>query len=392
MSASEAARHLYVHVPFCEHRCGYCDFVTAVGRRGQHGAYVDALLGELELQSSLLDHDLETVYIGGGTPTFLEPGVLARLLGALPAADELTVEANPETLTPELAELLAENGVNRVSLGAQTFQAPLLSTLERRAGPQAIFASVPMLRRAGLDNVSLDLIYGIPGQSVNDLARDLECVLDLAPEHISAYELEAKPGTRFAHAYGDELQRQANGLEHYMEQVTQTLQENGYSWYETANFSREESDGGRDLRSRHNLGYWLAHDYVGIGVGAVSTVAQQRWTNQPGLARYLAAAGVGELPPSTEERIAPAVRLWEQAMMGLRLEDGVETRLVEPVLDPDGFERMTAGQLVACEGERMRLTRRGRMLGGAVTLELLLDPNELASPVQELHRMAAATP
>ena len=133
---SGGVRHLYVHMPFCVHRCGYCDFVTAVGREGQHAAYVAAVLGELELERGLLAKPLETVFVGGGTPTFTEPTAFERLLSALPRAAELTVEANPETVTPLLARLLAEHGVNRVSLGAQSFQPRLLSVLERRAGPR----------------------------------------------------------------------------------------------------------------------------------------------------------------------------------------------------------------------------------------------------------------
>ena len=158
-------RHLYVHLPFCGHRCGYCDFVTVVGRRGQHAAYVDALLTELELERELLAPELETTFLGGGTPTFTEAAELARLLEELPAATEATVEANPETVTRELARLLRRSGVTRASIGAQSFTPRLLETLERRAGPDAVRAAVYALRDAGFDNISLDLIYGIQARS-----------------------------------------------------------------------------------------------------------------------------------------------------------------------------------------------------------------------------------
>ena len=202
-------RHLYVHLPFCAHRCGYCDFVTAVGRRDEHGAYVDALLAELEQERRRLAPQVQTVFLGGGTPTFTEPRALERVLQALPAAEELTVEANPETVTPDLAALLREHGVNRVSLGAQSFRPRLLEVLERVAGPDDVRRAVHTLRDAGFDNISLDLVYGIPGQSPSDLEADLADALALEPEHLSCYELEAKPGTRFTHAHGEELQRQA---------------------------------------------------------------------------------------------------------------------------------------------------------------------------------------
>src|SRR5262249_52794717 len=140
------ARHLYVHLPFCSHRCGYCDFVTAVGRRGEHDRYVDALLAELELERGVLAVGLGTVFLGGGTPTFTEPAALARLLSSLPAAEELTIEANPETVTPGVALLLRERGVNRVSLGAQTFNPELLRVLDRVAGPDDVRRAVYRLR------------------------------------------------------------------------------------------------------------------------------------------------------------------------------------------------------------------------------------------------------
>src|SRR5213593_2594770 len=168
-----SVRHLYVHLPFCAHRCGYCDFVTAVGREEQHGAYVDALLAELTFERESLARTLETVFLGGGTPTFTAADALVRLLAALPGAEELTVEANPETVTPELASLLREGGVNRVSLGAQSFRPQLLEVLERRATPDVVRQAVYVLRDAGFDNISLDLLYGIPGQSASDLDGDL---------------------------------------------------------------------------------------------------------------------------------------------------------------------------------------------------------------------------
>ena len=288
---SAGVRHLYVHLPFCAHRCGYCDFVTAVGRHSQHAGYVDALLSELALERGVLAPELDTVFLGGGTPTFTEPAALARLLSGLPAAAETTVEANPETVTPGLAALLREHSVDRISLGAQTFQPHLLETLERGARPEDVRGAVHTLRAAGFDNVSLDLIYGIPGQSTGDLQRDLAEALALEPEHLSCYELEAKPGTRFTYAHGEELERQADAMEDYFERVVETLTGAGYRWYETANFCRIDAD--RDLRSRHNLGYWLGRDYLGIGVGAVSTVGGLRWRNAPSLPRYLSALGRG---------------------------------------------------------------------------------------------------
>ena len=246
-------RHLYVHLPFCAHRCGYCDFVTVVGRGEQHRVYVDALLAELELERASLAPELETIFLGGGTPTFTALPELVRLLEALPPAAEITTEANPETVTPELARALRDAGVTRVSLGAQTFRPELLRVLERVAGPDDVRRAVHHLRDAGFDNISLDLIYGIPGQSPSDLAADLADALALEPEHLSCYELEAKPGTRFTHAWADELGRQADAMEDYFERVVATLTGAGYRWYETANFCRDRRGSRSSLAAQPGL-------------------------------------------------------------------------------------------------------------------------------------------
>jgi oxygen-independent coproporphyrinogen-3 oxidase len=366
-------RHLYVHLPFCAHRCGYCDFVTVVGRNASHDAYVDALLAELELEGTVLADPLSTVYLGGGTPTSTRPRALERLLDAVSGAGEVTVEANPETVSPALAALLRRGGVTRVSLGAQSFQPHLLAVLERRAAPRDVRRAVHTLRDASFDNISFDLIYGIPGQSPTDLRRDLEEALALDPEHLSCYELEAKPGTRFTHTFGDELARQSEALEGYFEDVVETLAAAGYRWYETANFCRlPELSGGRDLRSCHNLAYWLGRDYLGLGVGAVSTLGPVRRRNLPSLPRYLRALGRCEAPPRETEPLDETVKQRERVMLGLRLDEPLLLDGLEDVVDGDALDRLEALGLAARSGNGMvRLTRRGRFLGGGVTADLL---------------------
>jgi oxygen-independent coproporphyrinogen-3 oxidase len=367
-----AVRHLYVHVPFCAHRCGYCDFVTIVGRRGQHTAYAEALLAELEQESSLLAEPLETLYLGGGTPTFTAPGALERLLDALPDAVEVTVEANPETVTPELAALLSRNRVNRVSMGAQAFKTALLEVLERRSKPADVRRAFHTLRDAGFDNISLDLLYGIPGQSAAHLEADLAEALALAPEHLSLYELEAKPGTRFTHAHGTELARQAEAMEGYFELVVDRLVASGYRWYETANFCLEPSrSAGRDLRSRHNLAYWRGRDYLGLGIGAVSTVSGRRWRNAPRLAPYVQAARSGRVPPRELELLDDEVRGRERLMLGLRLDEPLPLTGLERTIDGGALARMESLGLAQRSPAGLALTPRGRHLGGGVTAELL---------------------
>jgi oxygen-independent coproporphyrinogen III oxidase len=378
-AADDGVRHLYVHLPFCVHRCGYCDFVTAVGRRGEHNGYVDAVLAELELERAALAPHPETIFVGGGTPTFTEHEALERLLAALPDADEVTVEANPESTTAELVRLLSRNRVNRVSIGAQSFQPALLEVLERRATPDDVRRAVHRVRDAGFDNVSLDLLYGIPGQSAADLERDLAEALALEPEHLSYYELEAKPGTRFTHAHGEELARQAEAMEGYFERVVDVLTGAGYRWYETANFCVDEARAqGRDLRARHNLGYWLGRDYLGLGVGAVSTIQGLRWRTTPSLPRYVAALERGEAPPRELEPLPPGVRQRERVLLGLRLDEPLSLAGLDEAVDRSAIERLAELGLAELRSARtaggddeLALTHRGRFLGGGVTAELL---------------------
>jgi oxygen-independent coproporphyrinogen-3 oxidase len=371
-------RQLYVHLPFCAHRCGYCDFVTVVGREELHARYVDALLAELDLERRVLGEPLETIFLGGGTPTFTHGRELQRLLESLPDAAEVTVEANPETVSPELARRLRASGVTRVSLGAQSFQPDLLRVLERQAGPEAVRCAFYHLRDANFDNISLDLLHGIPGQSAAALELDIEEALALAPEHVSYYELEAKPGTRFTHAHGAELARQAEAMEGYYELAIERLTAAGYRWYETANFClAPERAGGRDLRARHNLAYWRGRDYLGVGIGAVSTLGYERRQNTPRLNGYLRALERGERPERQVELLDERVRGQERVMLGLRLDTGLSLTAASGVVDETVLARLERVGLVyrrpARDGrDRLVLTPRGRRLGGAVTADLLV--------------------
>jgi oxygen-independent coproporphyrinogen-3 oxidase len=317
------------------------------------------------------------VFLGGGTPTFTEPRALTRLLSSLPPAEELTVEANPETVTQELARTLHTLGVNRVSLGVQSFRPHLLSVLERVAQPDTVRRAFYHLRDAGFDNISFDLIYGIPGQSASDLDADLGDALALGPEHLSCYELEAKPGTRFTHAHSSELARQAEAMESYFGQVVERLTSAGYRWYETANFCREPARAdGRDLRAKHNLAYWLGRDYLGLGVGAVSTIEGTRWRNSPRLAAYVQSLATGTRPGREVEPLSADVLRRERLMLGLRLDQPLDYPEVAEAIDPAALARLR--QLGLVHGEpadadmpALLLTPRGRLLGGGVTADLL---------------------
>jgi putative oxygen-independent coproporphyrinogen III oxidase len=357
------ADHLYVHVPFCAHRCGYCDFVTVTGNEALHERYVDALIAELRLRSPA--DEVRTVFIGGGTPSLLSDRLLSRLLGALPPCDELTVECNPETITQAKAAALVAGGVNRVSLGAQSFRPHMLATLERLARPPAIRAAVDALRAAGIENLNLDLMFGVPGQTEEDLERDLDDALSLSPDHVSYYELEAKPGTRFTHAHGAALIDQAERMEGFYERVVQRLRSAGYRWYETANFCRP----GR--QARHNLGYWQGRDYVGVGVGAVSTVGLERRKNRPALVRYIEAVERGVDPPAEIEMLSAEERATERLMLGLRLDRPLELNGDAALLDPAAVDRLVRGGLVERSNGTLLLSERGRFVANDVVSTML---------------------
>jgi oxygen-independent coproporphyrinogen III oxidase len=358
--------HLYVHVPFCAHRCGYCDFVTVTGHLDSHAAYVDAVLAELELERSLLATPLETVFLGGGTPTLLGADLLDRLLDGLPAAGEITVEANPETVDDALAEVLVRRGI-RVSLGAQSFGARELEVLERRATPETVRSAVATLRRAGVANLNLDVLFGIPGETRSALDRDIDEALALAPDHLSCYELEAKPGTRFAFSHGAELARQAELLEDHYERVIERLEGAGYRWYETANFCRD------DRRCQHNLAIWRGQDYLGIGVGAVSTLGLLRRRNGPRLAPYIEMLARAEHPLRLDEHLSAEERLHERILLGLRLDEPIAIAPVRDGLDMPEADRLAALGLTVVDDGTLTLTRRGRMVANDVISRLITE-------------------
>jgi oxygen-independent coproporphyrinogen III oxidase len=358
--------HLYVHVPFCAHRCGYCDFVTVTGNEDNHASYIDALLAEFDSERGVLVTPLETIFVGGGTPTLIGPELLDRLLAGLPEAGEITVEANPETVDDALAEVLVRHGA-RVSLGAQSFGARELAVLERRASPDTVRAAVGTLRRAGVSNLNLDVLFGIPGETRGALDRDIDAALALEPDHLSCYELEAKPGTRFTFTHGAELARQAELLEDHYEHVIARLEAAGYRWYETANYCRG------DRRCRHNLAIWRGEDYLGVGVGAVSTIGLVRRRNGPRLAPYIEAIARGDSPIRVEEQLTPDERLHERIMLALRLDEPMAVAPVRAGLDMDELERLERLDLVvACRGT-LTLTRRGRMVANDVISRLITE-------------------
>ncbi len=360
-------RHLYLHLPFCSSRCGYCAFVVEVGGLDRRDDYADALLSELHLEGDVLGR-LDTVYLGGGTPTLMRPRRLRRLLDAIrprlaPGA-EVTAEANPETVDGRQLEALVEAGVTRISLGVQSLQPHLLSALDRAATPDQARAAVACARAAGFASVSVDLLFGVPGQDPDDLHRDLEEVVGLRPDHVSWYELELKAGSALARC-GVALPDEDAAADAYRTVVV-GLEGAGYHWYETANFAR------RGHQCRHSLAYWGAADYLGLGVGAVSTVAGRRWRNAADLHAYVAALADGRAPRRSEEALDPDTARRERWMLGLRLDRPLALGWAGPPDHPEALPRLRELGLMEGGGaHEVRLSREGRFLQNAVLGELM---------------------
>ncbi len=358
--------HLYLHSPFCSSRCGYCAFVVEVDALEKRDAYLEALLTELEREEHRLG-EIETVYLGGGTPTLMRAPRLERLLAAirprLAEGAEVTIEANPETVDRALLESLRASGVTRVSFGIQSFRPHLLAALDRGATPEQGRAAVECARSVGFDSVSVDLLMAAPGQTLDDLEADLQDTLALAPDHVSWYELEMKPGTSLERM-GAPTADEDVAADMYRRTVS-ALEAAGYRWYETANFAMPGHE------CRHSVAYWSAADYLGLGVGAVSTVGSERWRNASGVDRYVAALGRGDDPLRHRETLDDDTRRRERWMLGLRLDGPIALSWAGPPDHPDAVDRLVGAGLLEASNGRLALTREGRFLQNSVLHELM---------------------
>jgi oxygen-independent coproporphyrinogen-3 oxidase len=369
----------YVHVPFCRHKCHYCDFYSFVDGDGRQRAFVDRAKRELQAWSPRVTRPLETLFVGGGTPTMLAPDELHDLLGAIRRAfpwkadAEWTVEANPETVTPEIATALVESGVTRVSMGAQSFQPHLLQALERTHDPASVARAVGHLRTAGIGQVNLDLIYAIPGGTLAEWQDDLRRTLELAPNHVSCYGLMYESNTPLGQRHAKGLVQGApEELEVAMHETTcEALGAAGFEHYEISNWARP----GR--RCRHNELYWRNDDWLAVGPSASGHASGLRWRNVPRLGDWLASGPWS--PVQDVERLDADGRVGEAFMMGLRLLEGMPHARVNELLalGARGTARRLAiarhaeAGLLDLSGDAMRFTPRGRLLASEVTVDLL---------------------
>jgi oxygen-independent coproporphyrinogen-3 oxidase len=359
----ERIHSLYVHIPFCTWVCKYCDFTAYPVLQGMIAPYVDALTVEIaQAPQRYPMGPLDTVFVGGGTPSLLSPEQLTRILetlnsriGIAPGA-EITVEANPSNISAADAEAWRQAGVTRLSIGVQSLQPAALRFLERLHTGEEALAAVRVARHAGFDNIGCDLLYGIPGASTAEWLESLEGVLAEHPTHVSAYELTVEPGTRLA----QEVRSGAvvmPGAEEQLEQYWAAdgcLAEAGLVHYEISNWARP------GFESRHNLTYWQYRPYLGLGVGAHSLLRHddgqsERFWNHKSVKAYLDAQKAGRSPIAGRETLSVERAAGEAAMIGIRLLRGTEAT------DPFPVERadLEAAGLLAAAGKTARLTRRG---------------------------------
>ncbi|MXX36922.1 MAG: radical SAM family heme chaperone HemW [Gemmatimonadetes bacterium] len=364
---------LYIHVPFCPQRCPYCAFATVVGQEDRHGLYAEAICREIESWGHL-SGPVETVFLGGGTPSQVEPALIGQMLEAaqrhlgLHSDAEISVEVNPGTVDREKFAALKALGCNRISIGAQAFRDADLRHLGRQHSAADVERAYAAARAAGFANVSLDLVANVLGVSEANWHFSVERAIALTPEHLSVYSLTIEEGTIFAQRQRQGLlepvvdDRQARTLEWTDAQLVAA----GYEHYEISNYAR------LGYRSRHNWGYWTGVPYLGVGLGAHSFIDGKRFWNTRDFNAYLDAMHQGRSPCAGEETIAPDTARRERLWLGLRTIEGVELT-EEEVGRMQGSKRFDdlekVGYLVL-ESQRLRLTRAGFLLADALSLEL----------------------
>ncbi|OFT22253.1 radical SAM family heme chaperone HemW [Arthrobacter sp. HMSC08H08] len=392
--AHERSLSLYVHIPFCAVRCGYCDFNTYTATELGHGAsqdtYALAAAREVDFSAEVLrragavPRELSTVFFGGGTPTLLPAGDLVMILerarslyGVAPDA-EVTTEANPDSVTPEsLAELRA-GGFTRVSFGMQSAVPHVLSTLDRTHSPERVPQAVQWARDAGLD-VSVDLIYGTPGESIADWQASMDAALALEPDHVSAYSLIVEPGTKLAAQMrrGEVPMVDEDDHAEKYELADAVLADAGFSWYEVSNWARSEQH-----QARHNVAYWRNQDWWGIGPGAHSHIGGIRWWNVKHPSAYQQRIDAGVSPALAREVPSADARHLENIMLSIRLASGLPVSMLSlsergrlpgfvarglgHIVDGAGNEKPTPE-----DGDRFILTLKGRLLADGLVLELI---------------------
>jgi oxygen-independent coproporphyrinogen-3 oxidase len=377
-ASGERSFGVYVHVPFCSVRCGYCDFNTytadELGEGATRTSYADTAISEIELAARTLADApaVETVFFGGGTPTQLPSADLVRMLSAirntfgLAEGVEVTTEANPDSVTPESLATLRAGGFTRISFGVQSAVPHVLATLDRTHDPANVPQAVRWAREAGFDQLSVDLIYGTPGESMDDWRASVEQAIALEPDHISAYALIVEQGTAFARKVrrGEVVMPDDDETADKYVLADELFSAAGLEWYELSNWARDES-----AQCRHNVLYWRSLDWWGIGPGAHSHVGGERWWNVKHPAAYAQRLSAGEPPRHDGETIDAATARLERIMLETRLRTGLALDALSAEAKADVPDLAERG-LVEVATDRLVLTRSGRLLADAVIRDL----------------------
>lgn len=370
---------MYVHVPFCSVRCGYCDFNTytadELGEGATRASYADTAILEIERAGRQLADApaVETVFFGGGTPTQLPSADLVRILDAIRRtfglADdvEITTEANPDSVTPQSLATLREGGFTRISYGVQSAVPHVLATLERTHDPAGVPQAVRWAREAGFEQLSVDLIYGTPGESMDDWRASIDQAIALEPDHISAYALIVEDGTAFARKVrrGEVVMPDDDETADKYVLADELFSAAGLGWYELSNWARDDT-----AQCRHNILYWRSDNWLGIGPGAHSHVDGERWWNVKHPAAYATRLMAGESPRHDGETIDATTARMERIMLETRLRAGLGLDSLAPQ-GRAAVPGVVSRGLVTREGDRLVLTRSGRLLADAVVRELV---------------------
>lgn len=368
---------LYIHVPFCATRCGYCDFNTYTpgelgSPRDLTGPYLDALERELELAAAKVNRPADTIFVGGGTPSLLGGEGLTRVLNAarntfgISEGAEVTTESNPESTSPEFFAQIKDAGFTRVSLGMQSAASHVLQVLERAHTPGRPFAAAKEAKAAGFEHVNLDMIYATPSETDDDVRRTLDLALETGVDHISAYSLIVEDGTRMARKVkkGELPMPDQDTMARRYDIIADTLDNAGFGWYEVSNWAKEGGE------CRHNMIYWRDEDWWGAGPGAHSHLGDQRFYNVKLPGRYINMVGEDELPIADTETLTDSEHHMEKIMLGLRLREGIDRTLLSDKAQPmiDGF--IDRGLLA--DDTSLHVTRSGRLLADGIITDLLL--------------------
>jgi oxygen-independent coproporphyrinogen-3 oxidase len=373
---------VYIHIPFCATKCHYCDFTAYVVEGQPVDDYLDALAKEIEMTvRDAPPGQLESIFIGGGTPTVLTPVQMKKMLDIIQTyfpdrapTIEYTMEANPGTTNPELLAVIRDGGVNRLSFGAQTFEPHLLREIGRSHGVSEIATSVKEARTAGISNISLDLMFGLPNQSLDQMRDTLERAVALSPDHFSCYSLKVEEGTLFYHLEErGQLPLPDEEVEYGMYQLIRDyLLQQGYAQYEVSNFSKQ----GRE--SKHNSTYWKNESYYGFGAGAHGYVHGTRHVNVKGISEYVSRIDRGERPVLQQEKIPLQEQMENYFILGLRLLEGVSLQQFKQQYGQpadhvfgDAIETLVNKQFLRVEGDTLRLTEQGLLFGNDVFVQFL---------------------